>query len=58
MGIIVITALALVGLALRGKPATPGVAIEIIDAPGIDPGEAELPRCITPERARRISRRI
>ena len=62
MGIIAITVLALLGLALRGEPRSTGpsdVAIEIVDAPAFDAqlGEAELARCMTPERARRIRRR-
>ena len=63
MGIIAILVLSLLGLALRGEPRSTDpadVAMEFVEAPGIDaqPGEAELARCMTPERARRIRRRI
>ncbi len=60
MGIIVVTVLALVGLALKGKPVKSGVSIEIVELPATNTqlNEAELARCMTPDRVRRIRRRI
>lgn len=55
MGLVIVV-LVLIGLVLRGKGT---VATEIVETPGggVPADAVEIPRCMAPERTRRLRRR-
>lgn len=56
MGLVIAVIVLLAGLVLRGKDA---VAREIVETPagGVPADAVEIPRCMAPDRARRLRRR-